>query len=65
MAKIPNKIINIFMMQPPPQGNSESTLEKALKKKREEETLLTLKRAVSEIRMLPHSAHAGGGASDV
>lgn len=64
--KIP-KIVNIFMIQPPPslEGNRESTLEKALKKKKDEEMLLTLKQAVSEIRMLPHTAHAGGGACDV
>ena len=33
--------------------------------KKDEEMLLTLKQAVSEIRMLPHTAHAGGGACDV
>ena len=63
MAK-PPKIINIFMMQPPTE-DKESLLERELKKKREDETLLTLKQAVSEIRRLPHTAHAGGGACDV
>jgi hypothetical protein len=68
MPHRPPKIINIFMMQPPPSktgDDKESLLEKALKQKREEETLLTLKQAVSEIRRLPHTAHAGGGACDV
>lgn len=64
MAK-PPKIINIFMMQPPSTEDKESLLEKALKKKRDDEMLLTLKQAVSEIRGLPHTAHAGGGACDV
>jgi hypothetical protein len=64
MAKIPNKVINIFMMQPPSEDR-ESLLEKALKKKRDDEILLTLKKAVSGIRGLPHTAHAGGGACDV
>ena len=53
MAKQTPKTINIFMMQPPPSvDDGESTLEKAFKKKREEEMLLTLKQAVSEIRMI-------------